>query len=848
LLKTFEIVLDIEKDIYSPANILFTASRNDFNSIELQFSLVQDGAAFDLTGKTVEIAIKKPSNLVVYQDVQIVDATGGIAAAQLTIQGYSEFGLHVAEIYIRDAAQMIVTSPFYYFSRESVIDGNYESIDEWSALQKVLFNMDKKPLLTDGVPAVAPEYIGQMAFDTTYKRAFIAFDTIETGWQLMAASEGAGGIVQWADIIGKPAAFPAAAHNHEIADVNGLQAALDAANAPTEPSAPAEHTHEIADVNGLQPALDSKADDADLTTKADVNHTHDFASITDKPLAYPAEAHGHLIAEIDGLQTALDSKANIGEGGGLPDAHTHEIADVNGLQGALDSKADDADLLAKADAVHTHDFASITDKPLAYPAEAHGHTWTEITEKPAAFPAEAHKHDWAEIDGKPLAFPPEAHDHPEYMTQIESDARYALRDAEGGTIQSVDWGTITGDIAAQTDLQAALNGKADDADLIPYITESDADLKYALKADAPIEHGHTISHIEGLQTEIDAINAEIDTKANIIHTHAITDTTGLQAALDSKADDADLLGKADTIHTHEIADVNGLAIALDGKADDSDLLTKADAVHSHSFDSITEKPAAYPPETHNHEIVDVTGLQLALDGKADDADLNTKADTVHRHDWAEIDGKPAVYPAEAHGHAIADVNGLQTALDGKADDADLLTKADTVHTHSYTTLTDIPTAFTPATHTHSIADTTGLQAALDGKADDADLSAKADAVHAHAIADVTGLQTALDGKVDDAELNTLQKRAVVSGSVPEVPSITPEYTGQFVIDSTNKRTFIAAGETTGDWKRLAETTYADTGDNYIINNILGSTKIWTGSQAAYDGITTKDTATLYFIT
>ena len=817
MLKTFEIVLDIEKDIYSPANILFTASRNDFNSVELQFSLVQDGAAFDLTGKTVEIAIKKPSNLVVYQDVQIVDAIGGKASAQLTIQGYSEFGLHVAEIYIRDEAQMIVTSPFYYFSRESVIDGNYESIDEWSALQKVLFNMDKKPLLTDGVPNIAPEYIGQMAFDTTYKRAFIAFDTVETGWQLMAASEGAGGIVQWADIIGKPAAFPAAAHGHPIAEITGLQAALDAAGAPTEPSAPAEHTHEIADVNGLQPALDSKADDADLTTKADILHTHAFESITAKPLAYPAEAHGHPIVEIDGLQAALDSKANIGEGGGLPDAHIHEIADVTGLQTALDSKADDADLTTKADINHSHDFASITGKPLAYPAEAHNHPWAEITEKPAVFPAEAHGHDWAEIDGKPLTFPPEAHDHPEYMTQAETDARYALRDAEGGTIQSVDWGTITGDIALQTDLQTALAAKADDADLIPYITEADADLKYSLKADAPVEHGHTISHIEGLQTEIDAINTELDTKADITHAHAIADVTGLQ-------------------------------IALDGKADDNDLLAKADAVHSHSFDSITEKPLAYTPEAHNHEIADVTGLQVALDAKADDADLNTKADTIHRHDWAEIDGKPAVYPAEAHNHEIANVNGLQTALDGKADDADLLAKADAVHSHTFASITEKPASYPAEAHGHALADVEGLQAALDAKAADADLSGKADAVHNHAIADVTGLQTALDGKVDDAELNTLQKRAVVSAEVPALPTITPEYTGQFVIDSANKRTFIAAGTATGDWKRLAETTYVDTGDNYIINNILDSTKIWTGSQAAYDGITTKDTATLYFIT
>ena len=45
-------------------------------------------------------------------------------------------------------------------------------------------------------------------------------------------------------------------------------------------------------------------------------------------------------------------------------------------------------------------------------------------------------------------------------------------------------------------------------------------------------------------------------KANTVHTHAITDVTGLQSALD---------GKAASAHTHAITDVTGLQSALDGK-------------------------------------------------------------------------------------------------------------------------------------------------------------------------------------------------------------------------------------------------------------------------------------------
>jgi hypothetical protein len=87
-----------------------------------------------------------------------------------------------------------------------------------------------------------------------------------------------------------------------------------------------------------------------------------------------------------------------------------------------------------------------------------------------------------------------------------------------------------------------------------------------------VPHTHIIADVTGLQPALDA-------KANTVHTHSINNVTGLQPALD---------GKANTAHTHIIGDVTGLQTALDGKAN----------------------------TTHNHIIGDVTGLQPALDGKA----------------------------------------------------------------------------------------------------------------------------------------------------------------------------------------------------------------------------------------
>ena len=133
----------------------------------------------------------------------------------------------------------------------------------------------------------------------------------------------------------------------------------------------------------------------------------------------------------------------------------------------------------------------------------------------------------------------------------------------------------------------------------------------ALSGKAATSHSHAISDVTGLQTALDG-------KAASTHTHGISDVTGLQTALDNKLDDSQattfglsLLDDADAAaarstlglgtaateastafaaasHSHAISDVTGLQTALDGKAASS----------------------------HSHAISDVTGLQTALDAKA----------------------------------------------------------------------------------------------------------------------------------------------------------------------------------------------------------------------------------------
>lgn len=203
------------------------------------------------------------------------------------------------------------------------------------------------------------------------------------------------------------------------------------------------------------------------------------------------------------------------------------------------------------------------------------------------------------------------------------------------------------------------------------------------------------------------------------HTHVIANVTGLQTALDAKAN---------TSHTHPTSSIVNL---------DSILANKANITHGHGIGDINllaETLAGKAPLAHTHVIADTTGLQTALDGKSA---------TTHLH--------TGVYAPITHSHAISDTTGLQTALDGKSA---------TTHLHTG--------VYAPITHTHAIADTTGLQTALDGKSATTHLhtGVYAPVTHSHAISDVTGLQTALNDKFakSGGALNTSSVITIADGT------------------------------------------------------------------------------------
>lgn len=164
------------------------------------------------------------------------------------------------------------------------------------------------------------------------------------------------------------------------------------------------------------------------------------------------------------------------------------------------------------------------------------------------------------------------------VEQVDGVTTITITDANGTTTASIQAGS-GGSVDAYTK-----------AEVDSMLTD------YALKSESATDHNHDSQYLKlsgGTLTgslsatsiastgSITEGGTELSSKyAAKSHSHAVSDVTGLQSALDSKAASS---------HTHTVSDVAGLQNALDAKAASS----------------------------HSHAVSDVTGLQDALDAKAD---------------------------------------------------------------------------------------------------------------------------------------------------------------------------------------------------------------------------------------
>lgn len=231
----------------------------------------------------------------------------------------------------------------------------------------------------------------------------------------------------------------------------------------------------------------------------------------------------------------------------------------------------------------------------------------------------------------------------------------------------------------------------------------------------------TLESFDARVTTAEANITDLQTsKANVVHSHAISDVAGLQAALDV------IPTKMDKVTGGVAGDF--VALGSDGNAVDSGF-----------------SAASFAAASHTQAIATITGLQDALDLKSAVGHVHSIADVTGLQ--TELDNRAYVN----HTQAISTITGLQTALSNKADVG---------HSHVITDVSGLQAALddkAPLVHTHVVSDVANLQTLLDGKAN---------LTHSHAISDVTGLQAALDSKAPIIHVHS--PADIIGGSVGQV--------------------------------------------------------------------------------
>ena len=165
-MKPYEIKIDLKNQV---DNKSMAVNTNDLNSLKFDFTITQDGQPYDLTGKTVRIAIVKPDKTTVFADCTISDALNGLAEIILGSQAYIVPGLHVAEVMIYEGTDtVVVTTRFTYNSVKGILDDStIESTNEFQSINKAI--ADVEGVLTDirengtGVDAQAREELNSVS-------------------------------------------------------------------------------------------------------------------------------------------------------------------------------------------------------------------------------------------------------------------------------------------------------------------------------------------------------------------------------------------------------------------------------------------------------------------------------------------------------------------------------------------------------------------------------------------------------------------------------------------------------------------------------------------------------------
>lgn len=314
-----------------------------------------------------------------------------------------------------------------------------------------------------------------------------------------------------------------------VSNIKSLFATKADVNTELAKKADSVHTHTIANVTNLQTTLDAK-----VPTSRTVNGKALTANITLSASDVGAAPTSHNHNDDYYVKTEVDTKLS----GKANSSHTHTIANVTNLQSTLDGKSN----TSHSHTTHSQATMSNTDLNTIKTAGWY-YGYTGMTNAPVQNIAVM----------EVLVY------SPDWIVQrfiVVNGAEY-IRHWHSGTTWSewktnVDSGNIgSQSVASATKATQDGNGKVISS---TYETKSDASAKLteaktyadnaanAVKNDLLNNAGAAYDTLKELgdliddnKDAIDALETVASGKANAVHTHAISDVTGLQSALDGKA-------------------------------------------------------------------------------------------------------------------------------------------------------------------------------------------------------------------------------------------------------------------------------------------------------------------------
>ena len=208
------------------------------------------------------------------------------------------------------------------------------------------------------------------------------------------------------------------------------------------------------------------------------------------------------------------------------------------------------------------------------------------------------------------------------------------------------------------------------------------------------------------------IDKKLSEKAELLHTHKLSDITGLS---DLRVSWDNIIGKPETFPCDGSCGGSG-----DSGGNNSGNNGEGGVVSGTiSWGNITGKPSSFTPSAHTHVITDLSNI----------GDLKV--------DWSNITGKP---------ENLGSSNNTPVSWESILNKPNTFTPSS--HTHSWDGIENKPTVYTPATHRHNVSDIDGLSGLGSGSGvvtwdsilEKPDLASK---IHKHSISDINGLEDRL---------------------------------------------------------------------------------------------------------